>query len=117
MTRIESDDLVFDTAAAAVVVVVVGGGGSVHRPGLRNQCQIHDYSLQCVLSPPFFFLLFSPFLLNCSCLSQFAQITQVTYPPIYEDFLETIGLFSFDLGWVLSASCLATKITFYDKLL
>lgn len=39
------------------------------------------------------------------------------YPPVYERFLAIIGIFSFDLGWILSAACLATKIGFYEKLL
>lgn len=38
-------------------------------------------------------------------------------PPIYERFLETIGMFNFDLGWVLSAACVITGLDFYDKLL
>ncbi|CAM9349550.1 unnamed protein product, partial [Hapterophycus canaliculatus] len=50
-------------------------------------------------------------------LGSFSEITQVPFPPVYEKFLTTIGVFSFDLGWILSASCLATRIGFYDKLL
>lgn len=48
---------------------------------------------------------------------QFADITQVLYPPVYKRFLEVISLFTFDLGWIVSASCLASGITFYDKLM
>lgn len=48
---------------------------------------------------------------------QFSGITQVPFPSAYERFLEIIGIFSFDLGWILSAACLATGIDFYDKLL
>lgn len=48
---------------------------------------------------------------------QFADVTNAGFPPIYEKFLSVIGLFSLDLGWVLSAACLATDLTFYDKLL
>lgn len=50
-------------------------------------------------------------------LSKFADITHIPFPPIYERFLETIGIFTFDLGWIFSASCLTTRLTFYDKLL
>lgn len=56
----------------------------------------------------------------CNCPTrapQFAGITQVPFPSVYERFLEIIGVFSFDLGWVLSAACLATGIDYYDKLL
>jgi len=36
---------------------------------------------------------------------------------VYDWFLGIIGIFSFDLGWILSAACLATGIGFFDKLL
>ena len=39
------------------------------------------------------------------------------FPHVYEQFLGIIGVFSFDLGWMLSAACLATGIDFYGKLL
>ena len=48
---------------------------------------------------------------------QFADVTNAGFPPVYEKFLAVIGMFSMDLGWVLSAACLATGITFYVKLL
>lgn len=54
---------------------------------------------------------------RASSLSQFSEITQVPFPPVYDKFLTIIGIFSFDLGWMLSAACLATKVGFYDKLL
>ena len=54
---------------------------------------------------------------RCFPCVQFADVTNAGFPPVYEKFLAVIGMFSMDLGWVLSASCLATSITFYDKLL
>ncbi|CBJ33868.1 probable extracellular nuclease (ISS) [Ectocarpus siliculosus] len=47
----------------------------------------------------------------------FAEITKVPFPPVYEKFLSIIGIFSFDLGWMMSAACLTAGIDFYDKLL
>lgn len=41
----------------------------------------------------------------------------MSFPPAYQTYLEMISLFSFDLGWVLSAACLTTGMTFYSKLL
>ena len=49
--------------------------------------------------------------------AKFAEVTKVTFPPIYETFLSIIGVFSLDLGWILSATCLASDVDFYDKLL
>ncbi|CAM9095530.1 unnamed protein product, partial [Laminaria digitata] len=49
--------------------------------------------------------------------SAFSNITNVAYPPIYEKFLSIIGVFTLDLAWILSASCLTTDVDFYDKLL
>lgn len=48
---------------------------------------------------------------------KFADVTNVGFPPIYEKFLSIIGIFSLDLGWMLSATCVAAGIDFYDKLL
>ncbi|CAN0008375.1 unnamed protein product, partial [Scytosiphon promiscuus] len=48
---------------------------------------------------------------------RFAEITKVPFPPVYEKFLSIIGIFSFDLGWMISAACLTAGIDFYDKLL
>ncbi|CAM9140361.1 unnamed protein product [Ectocarpus sp. 12 AP-2014] len=47
----------------------------------------------------------------------FAEITKVPFPPVYEKFLSIIGIFSFDLGWMISAACLTAGVDFYDKLL
>lgn len=49
--------------------------------------------------------------------NQFSEITKVPFPPVYEKFLGIIGIFSFDLGWLISAACLTAGIDFYDKLL
>ena len=48
---------------------------------------------------------------------KFADVTNVTFPPIYEAFLSMIGVFSLDLGWILSVTCLASDVDFFDKLL
>lgn len=53
----------------------------------------------------------------CFFCVEFAEVTNVTFPPIYETFLSVIGVFSLDLGWILSATCLASEVDFYDKLL
>eukprot|EP00904_Undaria_pinnatifida_P010820 jgi/Undpi1/6869/HiC_scaffold_21.g09345.m1 len=48
---------------------------------------------------------------------EFADVTNVGFPPIYEKFLSIVGVFSLDLGWVLSATCVAAGVGFYAKLL
>ena len=48
---------------------------------------------------------------------QFADVTNVGFPPVYEKFLSIIGMFSLDLGWLLSATCVASGVGFYEKLL
>ncbi|CAN0000660.1 unnamed protein product, partial [Laminaria digitata] len=40
----------------------------------------------------------------------------VTYPDVYQDFLDGLDVFNFDLGWVLSAGCVF-DIGFHDRLL
>eukprot|EP00904_Undaria_pinnatifida_P010819 jgi/Undpi1/6868/HiC_scaffold_21.g09344.m1 len=49
--------------------------------------------------------------------SAFADVTNVGFPPVYEKFLSIIGMFSLDLGWLLSATCVASGVGFYEKLL
>lgn len=48
---------------------------------------------------------------------QFTEVTQVSYPPAYKGFLEFTSVFSFDLEWVFSSSCLTSEMDFFDKLL
>lgn len=50
-------------------------------------------------------------------LFQFGEITQVPFPPVYKKFLSIVSIFTFDLSWIFSASCIDTHINFYDKLL
>jgi len=48
---------------------------------------------------------------------KFAEITEVPFPEVYERFLAIIGIFSFDLSWILSAACVTVGLDFYDELL
>ena len=47
---------------------------------------------------------------------QFASVANVTYPDVYQGFLDGLDVFNFDLGWVLSAGCIF-DIDFHDRLL
>ncbi|CAM9117899.1 unnamed protein product, partial [Laminaria digitata] len=47
----------------------------------------------------------------------FADVTNVRFPPLYDKLLSILGIFSLDLGWLLSATCVASGVDFYDKLL
>ncbi|CAN0478218.1 unnamed protein product, partial [Laminaria digitata] len=44
------------------------------------------------------------------------SVANVTYPDVYQDFLDGLDVFNFDLGWVLSAGCVF-DIGFHDRLL
>ncbi|CAM9190499.1 unnamed protein product [Ectocarpus sp. 8 AP-2014] len=50
-------------------------------------------------------------------LSVFPSITAVDFPPAYARFLSWIDMLSFDLGHVLSASCVLPVMDFYQSLL
>ncbi|CAM9941933.1 unnamed protein product, partial [Ectocarpus sp. 12 AP-2014] len=50
-------------------------------------------------------------------LSVFPSITAVDFPPAYARFLSWIDMLSFDLGHVLSASCVFPAMSFYQSLL
>ncbi|CAM9967973.1 unnamed protein product, partial [Laminaria digitata] len=48
---------------------------------------------------------------------QFASVANVIYPSVYQDFLDGLDFFNFDLSWVLSAGCVVGNIDFHDRLL
>ena len=47
---------------------------------------------------------------------QFVSVANVQYPYLYQRFLDGVKLLEFDLGWMLSASCVV-DIYFHDRLL
>ncbi|CAM9601541.1 unnamed protein product, partial [Ectocarpus fasciculatus] len=49
-------------------------------------------------------------------VTQFTVVANVTYPDVYQTFLDGLKLFNFDLGWILSAGCVA-YVDFHDRLL
>ena len=49
-------------------------------------------------------------------LTQFSAVANVTYPDIYQKFLDGLDIFNFDFSWILSAGCVM-DIDFHDKLL
>ncbi|CAM9755964.1 unnamed protein product [Ectocarpus fasciculatus] len=50
-------------------------------------------------------------------LTQFAAAANVSYPGVYQDFLNAISIINLDLGSVLSAGCLWSEIDFHGRLL
>ncbi|CAB1118550.1 unnamed protein product [Ectocarpus sp. CCAP 1310/34] len=49
-------------------------------------------------------------------LTQFTSVANVTYPDVYQDFLDAMDVFNFDLSWVFSTGCIF-DIDFHDRLL
>ena len=47
---------------------------------------------------------------------QFTSVANVTYPDVYQRFLDMLDVFNFDLGWVFSAGCVF-DLDFHDRLL
>ena len=43
-------------------------------------------------------------------------MAKVTYPEVYQRFLNGVDILNFDLGWVLSTACLVT-VDYHDRLL
>ncbi|CAM9214260.1 unnamed protein product, partial [Hapterophycus canaliculatus] len=56
-------------------------------------------------------------LLTSSYLVQFADAANVTYPGVYQDFLNVIDIVNFDLASALAAGCLWSDMDFHDRLL
>lgn len=48
--------------------------------------------------------------------SQFASVANVTFPSVYQEFLDGIDLVNFDLSWLLSAGCII-DVNFHEPLL
>eukprot|EP00752_Nemacystus_decipiens_P012380 g10972.t1 len=49
-------------------------------------------------------------------LTQFAEAASVSYPGVYQDFLNVIDFINFDVGSVLAAGCVWPDIDFHDRL-
>ncbi|CAM9655567.1 unnamed protein product [Ectocarpus fasciculatus] len=49
-------------------------------------------------------------------LTQFASAANVVYPGVYQQFLDGLKVFGFDLGWLLSAGCVL-DMDFHGRLL
>ena len=47
---------------------------------------------------------------------QFSDVANVTYPALYQQFLDAIDVVNFDLGWLMSAGCVV-DFDFHDHLL
>lgn len=47
---------------------------------------------------------------------KFASVANVTYPHVYQRFLNALKVVNFDLGWILSAGCIVS-VDFHDRLL
>ena len=47
----------------------------------------------------------------------FPEIVNITYPLYYDKFIRFISFLSFDIGYMLSVSCIVPNIDFYDRLL
>ena len=52
---------------------------------------------------------FSPFLV------QFASVANLTFPNVYQNFLDAVNVLNFDLSWVVSPGCYM-DYDFYDRL-
>lgn len=49
-------------------------------------------------------------------VAQFVSAANVTYPEVYQQFLDTVDIFNLDVSWILSAGCLM-EVDFHDHLL
>ena len=49
--------------------------------------------------------------------AQFTSVANVTYPHVYEQFLQALDVINLDLGWMISAGCLWPDINFHGRLL
>lgn len=52
----------------------------------------------------------------CLRCAQFSAVAAVTYPEVYERFLQAVDVFNLDLGWMLSAGCLVSDLDFHSRL-
>lgn len=48
---------------------------------------------------------------------QFAEAASITFPEVYQNFLNAINVINFDLGSMLAAGCIWSGIDFHDRLL
>ena len=55
-------------------------------------------------------------LLSTKLCAQFAQVANVTFPDVYQRFLDAVDVLNFEFSWVLSAGCVF-NFDFHDHLL
>ncbi len=48
--------------------------------------------------------------------AQFTSVANIAFPNVYEDFLDVLDVFNFDINWILSAGCFIDA-DFHDRLL
>lgn len=66
---------------------------------------LHEIAADCLsCSPPF------------TVAAQFSSVAHVSYPDVYQRFLDSLEVVNFDLGWILSAGCVF-DMDFHDRLL
>ncbi|CAM9117457.1 unnamed protein product [Sphacelaria rigidula] len=49
-------------------------------------------------------------------LTQFSEVANVTYPDVYQEFLNGLDVLNFDLRWILSTGCIF-DVDFHERLL
>lgn len=89
---------------------------SLYTMPLRH-CSIHMMGTLAMYPLPFLYRICILTVSGGLNYEQFTEITEVPFPEAYENFLSLTGIFSFDLSWILSATCMTDNLDFYDKLL
>eukprot|EP00752_Nemacystus_decipiens_P012585 g11145.t1 len=90
---------------AAVVYVMSGEVGCMGRGGAFERL-FRNIPLQSV----------KIVIVAWQILTQFAAVVNVTFPHLYQRFLDALDVFNFDLTWILSAGCIV-DVDFHDRLL
>ncbi|CAM9233132.1 unnamed protein product [Scytosiphon promiscuus] len=97
--------LVALVVAATVVSYVLSGDGGGRMSGVVTRVA-HFIPLQSV----------KIVIVVWQILTQFTSVAHVSYPGVYQRFLDSLEVVNFDLGWILSAGCIF-DIDFHDRLL
>ena len=48
--------------------------------------------------------------------AQFTELANISYPAVYQKFLDALNVVNLDLSWILSAGCIV-DVDFHDRLL
>ncbi|CAM9486398.1 unnamed protein product [Discosporangium mesarthrocarpum] len=96
-----------------VVLVYILMSDLMSNPALTDLIESRSVVVGLIRKVPFHKLKIP--IVVCQIITQYASITAIEFPPVFQTFLSTLDLLNLDIGWLLSTVCVI-KVNFYTRL-